>query len=70
MATMVPTAVPVTGQNRSCGARAPGAVTVEQCWHRVPGGTATSVLGMLEALYLDLAWPPATTSLRPCRSGR
>lgn len=26
------------------------AVTVEQCWHRVPGGTATSVLGMLEAL--------------------
>jgi glycosyltransferase involved in cell wall biosynthesis len=26
------------------------AVTVEQCWHRVPGGTATSVLGMLGAL--------------------
>jgi glycosyltransferase involved in cell wall biosynthesis len=23
---------------------------VEQCWHRVPGGTATSVLGMLGAL--------------------
>ena len=21
------------------------AVTVEQCWHRVPGGTATSTLG-------------------------
>lgn len=26
------------------------AVTVEQCWHRVPGGTATSTLGMLRAL--------------------
>jgi glycosyltransferase involved in cell wall biosynthesis len=26
------------------------AVTVEQCWHRVPGGTATSVLGLLDAL--------------------
>ena len=26
------------------------AVTVEQCWHRVPGGTATSVLGTLTAL--------------------
>ena len=26
------------------------AVTVEQCWHRVPGGTATSILGSLEAL--------------------
>ncbi|MEO6629599.1 MAG: glycosyltransferase family 1 protein [Aquihabitans sp.] len=26
------------------------AVTVEQCWHRVPGGTATSILGTLEAL--------------------
>jgi len=25
-------------------------VTVEQCWHRVPGGTATSVLTTLEAL--------------------
>jgi hypothetical protein len=23
------------------------AVTVEQCWHRVPGGTATSTLGTL-----------------------
>jgi len=26
------------------------AVTVEQCWHRVPGGTATSILGTLGAL--------------------
>ena len=26
------------------------AVTVEQCWHRVPGGTATSILGTLRAL--------------------
>ena len=26
------------------------AVTVEQCWHRVPGGTATSILGLLGAL--------------------
>lgn len=26
------------------------AVTVEQCWHRVPGGTATSTLGLIEAL--------------------
>lgn len=26
------------------------AVTLEQCWHRVPGGTATSILGLLGAL--------------------
>ena len=26
------------------------AVTVEQCWHRVPGGTATATLATLEAL--------------------
>ena len=26
------------------------AVTLEQCWHRVPGGTATSMLGTLRAL--------------------
>jgi glycosyltransferase involved in cell wall biosynthesis len=26
------------------------AVTVEQCWHRVPGGTATSIIGLLQAL--------------------
>jgi glycosyltransferase involved in cell wall biosynthesis len=25
-------------------------VTVEQCWHRVPGGTATSILGLVDAL--------------------
>ena len=26
------------------------AVTLEQCWHRVPGGTATSILGTVSAL--------------------
>ena len=26
------------------------AVTLEQCWHRVPGGTATSILGLLDTL--------------------
>ena len=26
------------------------ALTLEQCWHRVPGGTATSTLGMVRAL--------------------
>ena len=26
------------------------AVTVEQCWHRVPGGTATSVVGLVTAV--------------------
>jgi glycosyltransferase involved in cell wall biosynthesis len=26
------------------------AVTLEQCWHRVPGGTATSILGTVAAL--------------------
>lgn len=26
------------------------AMTLEQCWHRVPGGTATSVLGLIGAL--------------------
>lgn len=26
------------------------AVTVEQCWHRVPGGTATAALGLVAAL--------------------
>ncbi|MEO6987432.1 MAG: glycosyltransferase family 1 protein [Aquihabitans sp.] len=26
------------------------AVTVEQCWHRVPGGTATSTLALVDAL--------------------
>ena len=25
-------------------------VTLEQCWHRVPGGTATSALGLTSAL--------------------
>ena len=26
------------------------AVTLEQCWHRVPGGTATAALGLVAAL--------------------
>jgi glycosyltransferase involved in cell wall biosynthesis len=26
------------------------AVALEQCWHRVPGGSATSILGLLDAL--------------------
>ena len=26
------------------------AITLEQCWHRVPGGTATSILGTAAAL--------------------
>ena len=33
------------------------AITVEQCWHRVPGGTATAALGCLEALN-RLSAPP------------
>lgn len=39
-----------TGQNRRVDRRRRVAVTVEQCWHRVPGGTATSTLGTLRAL--------------------
>lgn len=46
---MAPRAV-VTGQNRPVERRRRVAVTVEQCWHRVPGGTATSTLGTLRAL--------------------
>lgn len=59
------------------------AVTVEQCWHRVPGGTATSILGTLRALEahddLELigvaarhdAPPPAPFGLRiPVRHSR
>ena len=51
------------------------AVTVEQCWHRVPGGTATSTLGTIEGLVrrggLDLVGvaarhrEPAPESFRP-----
>lgn len=40
----------VVGQNRRVERRRRVAVTVEQCWHRVPGGTATSTLGTLRAL--------------------
>ena len=39
------------------------AVTVEQCWHRVPGGTATSTLG-------TLARPAGARRRRPGRRGR
>lgn len=38
------------GQNREVDENLRVAVTVEQCWHRVPGGTATSTLGFLGAL--------------------
>jgi glycosyltransferase involved in cell wall biosynthesis len=37
-------------QNRRVDVGRRVAVTVEQCWHRVPGGTATSILGSLRAL--------------------
>ncbi|MDE0578535.1 MAG: glycosyltransferase family 1 protein [bacterium] len=33
------------------------AITLEQCWHRVPGGTATAALGCVEALG-RLSAPP------------
>jgi glycosyltransferase involved in cell wall biosynthesis len=45
------------------------AVTVEQCWHRVPGGTATSALDSLRALQahtdLDLVGVSARHSAPP-----
>ncbi|MGH2729740.1 MAG: hypothetical protein ACRDJI_03945, partial [Actinomycetota bacterium] len=34
---------PVTGRLRV-------AMTLEQCWHRVPGGTAVAAIGMARAL--------------------
>jgi glycosyltransferase involved in cell wall biosynthesis len=37
-------------QPLAAGAGLRVAVTVEQCWHRVPGGTATSLLSTLRAL--------------------
>jgi glycosyltransferase involved in cell wall biosynthesis len=33
------------------------AVTLEQCWHRVPGGTAAAVLGMLDGFGAMAAGP-------------
>lgn len=44
------TRVRATGQNRAVDHRRRVAVTLEQCWHRVPGGTATSILGTVAAL--------------------
>lgn len=38
------------------------AITLEQCWHRVPGGTATAALGCVEALG-RLAAPPETVGV-------
>lgn len=38
------------GQNHEVEHRRRVAVTLEQCWHRVPGGTATSILGTVAAL--------------------
>ncbi len=49
MRAMVPTARRLTGQTRAVD-RLRVAMTVEQCWHRVPGGTATSILGTIDAL--------------------
>ena len=50
------------------------AVTVEQCWHRVPGGTATSAIGSLRALRartdLDLVGVSARHSEPPDRAWR
>ncbi|MCY3863079.1 MAG: glycosyltransferase family 1 protein [bacterium] len=38
------------------------AITLEQCWHTVPGGTATAALGCVEALG-RLAAPPETVGV-------
>jgi glycosyltransferase involved in cell wall biosynthesis len=50
------------------------AVTVEQCWHRVPGGTATSAIGMLRALRahtdLDLVGVSARHGAPPAEPWR
>jgi glycosyltransferase involved in cell wall biosynthesis len=57
------------------------AVTVEQCWHRVPGGTATSIVGLIDAMVerpdLDVvgvgarhAEPPPNPDLRPATDVR
>ena len=44
--------MPGSGQNRIVERARRVAVTLEQCWHRVPGGTATSILGTVSALSL------------------
>lgn len=38
------------------------AITLEQCWHRVPGGTATAALGCAEAIG-RLSEPPQTVGV-------
>jgi glycosyltransferase involved in cell wall biosynthesis len=56
---MVPTTVPggdpgaaaASGQNQTVERVRRVAVTVEQCWHRVPGGTATAALATIAALH-------------------
>src|SRR5437868_5650631 len=47
---LAPGAVGQRPDSESVERRRRVAVTVEQCWHRVPGGTATSVLGMIAGL--------------------
>ena len=57
------------------------AITVEQCWHRVPGGTATSIVGLIAAMAQrgdpDLVavaarhdGPPPDPDLRPAAEVR
>lgn len=59
---------PVPAPHHTASARPRVAVTVTQCWHRVPGGTATSVLDLLAAL--DAAGDvPELVAVAP-RSGR
>lgn len=45
-----PGAPAASGQNRGVERTRRVAVTVEQCWHRVPGGTATAALATVDAL--------------------
>ena len=40
----------VTGQNRVVDRKRRVAITVEQCWHQVPGGTANAALATIAAL--------------------
>ncbi len=38
------------------------AVTLEQCWHRVPGGTATAALRLVDALQQRASFPASTAT--------
>ena len=46
-----PTSAPTSAPSGRSRVRV--AVTLEQCWHRVPGGTATSILGLVASLAGD-----------------